>query len=75
MNHRSNQADPIHKITAETPLRALYARLKGAMHAALLQARLSGAADAKALFISEKISDFATVAISFLFDKYCPTMN
>ena len=29
----------------------------------------------KALFSSEKISDFATVALSFLFDKYCPIMN
>jgi hypothetical protein len=28
-----------------------------------------------ALFSSEKISDFATVALSFLFDKYCPIMN
>jgi len=30
---------------------------------------------AKALFSSEKISDFAIVALSFLFDKYCPIMN
>jgi len=29
----------------------------------------------QALFSSEKISDFATVALSFLFDKYCPIMN
>jgi len=29
----------------------------------------------KALFSSEKISDFATVAILFLFDKYCPIIN
>jgi len=28
-----------------------------------------------ALFSSEKISDFATVAFSFLFDKYCLIMN
>ena len=30
---------------------------------------------AMALFSFEKISDFATVALSFLFDKYCPIMN
>ena len=29
---------------------------------------------ATALFSSEKISDFANVALSFLFDKYCPIM-
>jgi len=29
----------------------------------------------KALFSSEKISDFDIVALSFLFDKYCPIMN
>ena len=29
----------------------------------------------KALFSSEKISVFATVAFSFLFDKYCPIIN
>jgi len=28
-----------------------------------------------ALFSSEKISNFATVALSFLFDKYCLIMN
>ena len=28
-----------------------------------------------ALFSSEKISDFATVALSFLFDKYYPIMS
>ena len=30
---------------------------------------------AEALFSSEKISDFATVVFSFLFDKYCPIIN
>ena len=29
----------------------------------------------EALFSSQKISDFATVAFLFLFDKYCPIMN
>jgi len=29
----------------------------------------------KALFSSEKNSDFATVALLFLFDKYCSIMN
>ena len=31
--------------------------------------------NARALFSSKKISDFATVALSFLFDKYCLIMN
>jgi len=29
----------------------------------------------EALFSFEKILNFATVALSFLFDKYCPIMN
>jgi len=31
--------------------------------------------EAKALFSSEKILDFATVVLSFLFNKYYPIMN
>ena len=30
---------------------------------------------ARALFSCEKISDFTTVSLSFLFDKYCLIMN
>jgi len=29
----------------------------------------------RVLFSLEKISDFSTVALSFLFDKYCPIIN
>ena len=47
-----------------------YAGMATCMHACLPREN-----ETKALFSSEKISDFATVALSFLFDKYYLIMD
>ena len=36
---------------------------------------MNGYIDMRALFSSENILVFGTVALSFLFDKYCPIME
>ena len=41
----------------------------------VIKVNIGGKNTTKALFSSEKNSDFAIVALSFLFDKFCPIIN